>query len=99
MPYRSLKSSTSLKYHLYLFTPLPPPPPPPSLMGGQVRVSLAWPQTAQTGEEEGGMKRQMTFQANQALAALDSDLKACVVGKLSNSLQPASLTFFALFLW
>lgn len=47
----------------------------------------------------GGMKRRMTFQANQALAALDSDLWACVVGKLSNSLQPASLTFFALFLW
>ena len=68
-------------------------------MGGQVRVSLAWPQTAQTEEEEGGMKRRMTFQANQALAALDSDLWACVVGKLSNSLQPASLTFFALFLW
>ena len=45
------------------------------------------------------MKRRMTFQANQALAALDSDLKACVVGKLSNSLQRASLTFFALFLW
>lgn len=99
MPYRSLKSSTSLKYHLYLFTPLPHPPPPQSLMGGQVRVSLAWPQTAQTGEEEGGMKRRMTFQANQALAALDSDLKACVVGKISFYLQPASLTFFALFLW
>ena len=45
------------------------------------------------------MKRKMTFQASYALAALDSELKACVVGKLSFSLQPASLTFFALFLF
>ena len=59
-----------------------------------MRVSLAWPQTAQTGEEEGGMKRRMTFQANQALAALDSDLKACVVGKISFYLQPASARLY-----
>ena len=41
----------------------------------------------------------MTFQASQALAALDSELKACVVGKISFYLQPSSLTFFALFLF
>ena len=39
----------------------------------------------------------MTFQASQALAALDSEVKACVEGRLSLSLQSASLPFFALF--
>ena len=43
------------------------------------------------------MKRRMTFQASQALAALDSEVKACVEGKLSLSLQPASLTFLPFF--
>ena len=98
MPYRSLKSSSSLKYHLYLFTPLPPPPPPiPNGRPGESLSRLASDCSDWGGG--GGMKRRMTFQANQALAALDSDLWACVVGKLSNSLQSASLTFFALFLW
>ena len=40
MPYRSLKSSTSLKYHLYLFTPLPHPPPPP-IPNGRTGESLS----------------------------------------------------------
>ena len=41
MPYRSLKSSTSLKYHLYLFTPLPPPRPIPSGRPGESLSHLA----------------------------------------------------------
>ena len=92
MPYRSLKSSTSLKCYLSIR-----PTAPPSHPNGRLCESLS-PLASDWGGGVGGW-RDVTFQASQALAALDSELKACVVGKISFYLQPASLTFFALFLF
>lgn len=77
-----------------IYLPHPSPLPPPPIPNGRPGESLS---RLASDWGEGWDEETMTFQASQALAALDSEVKACVEGKVSLSQQPASLTFFAFF--